>query len=330
QGDGSNSTEAPAPTEDQKVDYESWLQEVTGGKVKTPDELKSLLEAPSNPPELEFANDESKQLFELLKEGKTKEVIEYYQLQEYLSGVDKMSDEEVLYASLQFKDPQASEKDIQTDMELLVGKKPNKDAYDDDQDGKEMYEDDMRAWNRRIRMQAVDAKKYLESLKKDIKLPEIPKQEKQPEFKGFTQEELDKDKDEFSGEVREAVSSALSSFKSISIPVVDKDQGIDFVHEITLTDQDRAALASEFSDYIENFDNRYSQGGKYDGQKLARDRFVADNFEKLIASAVKSAYSKGRLSVLSNAANSSLRPENISADPLRDQYLSQGRAFIRS
>lgn len=326
EGQQPDTTPEPAPAEPQsplidEAKVLEWLSEKTQGKVKSLEDLSKAPDAPT--PVLQFANPESERLFGLLQEGKTKEVIEFYQLQNFLDEVPQMPDVDAVTAMLRFKDPQADDRDIQHDLQILVGKMPQKDQYDDDD--QQTYEEDLRLWKRKVRMEAENAKKYLLDFKKDIKLPEIP----QKQNTGYSDEDLANDEREFTDGIKTAVKSQISSLGAIKVPVVDKDQGIDYVHEITISEQDKASLEGAFTDFLTDFETRYNQGGKYDGAKLARDRFVADNFDKLIASAVKAAYAKGRLSVVQNAANSDFRQETANVDDTRNAYVKSGESFIR-
>jgi hypothetical protein len=314
------------PASEVTVDYNAWLTEKTGGKVKSVEDLEAAIAAPQQPQEIQFANDESKMVFELLQQGKTEDVLQHFELVRFLDGVPQMSDVDAISAMLQFKDSEATAEDIRYDLNIIVGVKPNKDSYDDDM--QQQYQSDLRQWERKARMEAIKAREYLAGLKKDIKLPEINRHAQPQQPQGYSQADLDKMGSEFSDEVRAAVESNIGSFKSVTVPIIDKEQGLNFVHEFTVSEQDKAVLTGDFKDYLDSFESRYNQGGKYDGQKLIRDRFIADNFEKIVASAAKRAYSQGQLSVINNTANSNLRPEQVRVDATKDDYITKGNAFI--
>ncbi len=295
------------------IDYDSIVKEKTGGKFEKWDDLQKRLDSP-----VEFADEQSKLVYEYLKEGKTDDVGTYLTLQKILSNVDKMSDEEVIKLKMRHDDPDADDEDI----DYAYSKKyvaPETEGMDDADAAREK-----KIFDRSLKKASQADREFLTGLKKDIKLPALPAPDAPP---FITIAELQEKTNEYSKNIVDSVDKILPGFNILDLSIKDKDVQFEIKHQIT--DQEKVELKKKAASY-HNLQDRYaSQDGSIDGEKVAREMYILDNLPKIIKAAVTNALTQGELKRIQSIAQVDLALTPApSTDFAADKRKQEGKAFI--
>lgn len=227
------------------------------------EELKSLKANPPKADEIKFADEQSKQIHELLREGKPenkKAIREYLQVQEQLdeltsiTEVNKDNAEDIIKLQLKLTNKTLSPKEVDFEYKQFytATKEPVQKASEDEDDFKERHDE----WKEQVSIiemrRIVAAKKAqpeLAKLKTEIVLPEIqqPKQAtKQP-----TQEELETAKRAVTGFI-ESVETDLKTLNETSIMV--KDEEVQIPISYVYSPEEKAKVSQQLKDFAsDNF-----------------------------------------------------------------------------
>lgn len=284
-----------------QIDIDKLIFERSGGKFSKWDDIENL----ANTPKIELEDEVSKGVYEMIRQNKFDELNTFLEQQKILSNLDNLSAEEAIKLKMRIEDSDAENEDIDYDFSERFAE-PEYDLMDEREAARAK-----RKYERTINNQAKEAKEWLSQLKKEIKLPEISKQE------AYTPDQLNKDYEDLNNTISNSVNNALTNFSKIAISIEDKQQGVALNHEYAVSEQDKAEIASRTKDYFSEFQNRYGQGDAYDGGKLARDLFIIDNFDKIVKSAAMNAYNQGKLDKALKTANANFAPEPASVPSMQ-------------
>lgn len=270
-----------------KFNIDDFVKEKTGGKFEKWDDLDGFIKEP-----VKFENDDSRKMFNLILEGKTEDLESYFSQQKFLSNVDKMSDKDRIIAQMQIQDPEATEEELSIDFERKFGEVPDSELMDED-----AYKKAIAKYNRVLKTEGKAASEFLGGLKKELKLPELPKN-------SFTANELGKEVETLMGAYSKALET--NDFSNIALKIEDKQQGVALDFSYNVTDEDKADIKN--TNYFSWFDTTYGQGDQINGKKLAEDMFKLKNFEQIVKSAALKAYNEGVLANINKQSNASVQP----------------------
>lgn len=299
------------------IDWGTVLSEKTGGKYKSWDEvLPRINQEPAQQQELTFKDEESKKIFDYLREGKVDDVLQVYNEQRRLANLDKMSDKDALKMMLEYKNPSFTAEDIEEEVETRYQaerpEEPIEDEYIDDdafvtakkqyQKDLAKYEKDQKRYERQMKLDGQAAKEYLSTLKKDILLPDI-----NPVQAGPTDEDLQAQREAAIAERN----SYLDSLKKTSaefkeIPFEVNDEGVNFKGAFQIDDSDRNSLVKDLTEKNVIDDlimSRYVKEDGYDTNQLMKDIYVLNNMDKILKSAIKQAIAQTSLDHLKQLKN---------------------------
>lgn len=277
------------PATEEKVPFE-WLKKEFGIEdhtvLKAEREELARLKAAPKAEEIKFENEQSKQVHELLRQGKVKDVVKILQQQEelesYTSGeVTKDNADHVIKLGMKLKYPTLSKEqiDFQFNEDYSVPSKPSQktDELDDE------YEVRVAEWKQQV--SRVEMKKTiaatmaipeLQNAKTKIVLPEI---EKQPAAVNQepTQEELAAFEQTKQAFVK-ASEDAVNGFTGISVQIKDKD--VDYNVAYVPSEEEKTVVKSlikEFADSGFNanalFVNRWVAE---DGKTIKAEQMTSD------------------------------------------------------
>ncbi len=267
---------------------------------ESPEALKQAIEDSKKPrEEIKFENDESKTLFELVRQGKKKEVREILDRQEKLeqytsTEVNAQTAESIIKLGMELSNKLLTKEDIDFKyrQEYGVPKEPIQKASETDED----FAERMELWNERKitaeMKKIVDAKMavpQLEQLKQKIVFPEIESKPvetvRQP-----TQEELDKAK-KYNDAYVQSVDASLKDFNGFSVKVKNEDIGLPEIEiSYPLIDVERNVLSQQMKDFVNtNYDanalfaNEWvNDDGTLNTRKMSEDRYLLKNRDKII------------------------------------------------
>lgn len=252
------------------------------------EELKKLKN--TKPEELKFADDQSKRIYELLREGgvKKKEVREFLETQEKLENivsaeVNKDSAEEILKLGIQIKNKNLSPKEIdfQYRQEYMPPKEPVQRASETEDDFNERHEE----WKEtaaNIEMKRIIAAKMVQpdlaKLKTELVLPDISKPESKP-LKEPTPEELavlKKGQEDWLN----AASVLTTDFEGFSTKAKFKDgtKDVEIPVSYGLSPEEKKSLIGKLNEFANSNFNLFG---------LFKDRWVNEDNTDNIAQVVK-------------------------------------------
>lgn len=308
-----------------EINWESVLSEKTGGKYKRwEDLLPKINQEASTPTELTFKDEESKKVFDYLREGKIDDVLQVYNEQRRLSNLDKANDSEVLRIAMEYKHPNLSPEDI---LEEISSKyqaekpdEPVEEDYIDDEayeaDKKKYdkeyakYEKEQKRLDRQQKLDAAAAREQLAGYQKDIILPDINPVTVTPQPDPAEQEAALSEWKKMRQDYLDSLNRTSAEFKEISFEV--NDEGVNFKGSYQIEDSERAALTKDLAEKHVIDDillPRYDKGGVYDTKQLMEDLYFLNNKDKIIKAAVRQAIAQTDLENLKRLKNIDLNQQ---------------------
>lgn len=220
-------------------------------------ELRKLKE--TKPEEIKFADEQSKQIHELIREGKTKEVRKFLETQERLESlvsaeVNKDTADDIIKMGMQLKYKDLTPKEIEYkfNKQFAIPREPVQTELETDDE----FSDRKAAWKEQMSdiemsktIEAKLLKPELEKAKIEIVLPNISSKEGQPSKKEPTQEELDafsKAKDSF----LQLAETSIKDFNGFSVSVKDKD--VDYTVSYTPSQEERTVVSDKVKEFAES------------------------------------------------------------------------------
>lgn len=308
-------------------------------------EYKKLKETRSE--EVKFADETSKQIYDLLKEGKRKEVREFLQTQEQLESlttgeITKDNAADIIKLKMQLSNKLLTKDDIefQYKQEYVAPKEPVQRATEDDDD----FQERMNDWKERvttIEMKRVVAAKMaipdLEQLKAKLVLPDIQPQQVQ---KQLSQEELDAAK-RFDEAYLNSVNDSVKNFNGFSVKVKNEAVGLPEISiPYVAIDSEKGSLSQELTDFAKNGYNSnamfaqewVNEDGSINTKRIAEDRYLLKNRDRILQKVAEEAatkgveaYIKGKKNIDINQLNQSgttvlTQNDKTEADLVRDQF----------
>ena len=266
-------------------DESSFVKEKTGGKFSSLEEWEASLKQP----EIKFENETSKGVYELLTQGKIAEVYDILHKKQMAETIQSKPDDAVLKAYIKATNPEFDESEI--DDEFNEKYTIDEFAFDDNKLGRER-----KKLNQRIKADVDNAKQFFNKLADDIKLPVIQSVQQDAVVDDTAaQEERIK--------YLTSLQGIESKVKQLPFSWKDDKAGIAINGKFDI----QATELSKYREQAENIEtyyaNRYYQDGEYKSDKLIKEMYIADNFDKILSSAVSQAVNQTRLAMLKQNKN---------------------------
>lgn len=286
-------TPEPTPAADDIVDLDVYFQREfnmnpTDFRAKW-DELNKPKE--STQQEIQWANEDSRRLFEAIREGKTEDVYNYLNQQQQLARLEKydIADAnqaaEIIRANLQFKYKDLSSQEIDRLFARQYSMPPQPTQSLDQSDGD--FEIAMENWKRQVQEKQTDmiidaklAKPELANYKSQIVLPEIQKPQQQQS--GPSPEELaamEAGRKAYLG----AVESNYQNFKGYNVTAKDGDVELPISYNISPEEQ--VASRDQLKDFNVNdfFGQRwFDEKGNPNVTLMQEDLYLLVNKGKIL------------------------------------------------
>ena len=256
------------------------------------DELKKFKEAPPTPAEIKFADDQSKIIHELLREGKKKEVRQFLETQERLETYttaevndDTAPDIIKLGMQLKYKDLSPKEIEYKFNKEFGLPKEPTMldgELEDEFNQRKSEWQDKVNDIRMNRNIEAKLTKPELDKLKSQIVLPELSKPV--PQIEQPTQESLEAAKRD-----REAFLNKLESdyVKFDGYTTTVKDESVELPISFKTSDEAKVAIKERFKagfDINGFLDGRWSDAnGQQKVEQIISDIFILENLDKVLS-----------------------------------------------
>ncbi len=289
----------------ENLGFEDW--EVAKAEIAQLRQLKETIPAP-----LEFANEDSKKAFELVKSGDLKGFKQIIDLQEKLATVETLSPADAIKLHIEQANKHFKKADVEDVFEekYTIPEKPVQDALEDETE----YKDRLAKWQnvadkvtRRIERDSVTAKEDLAKLKTEIKFPEIP-QPQNPALESFNayQENLAK-----AAEENKKLVDSLSkvSEKDIALQLNFNDEASKMQFNVTYQGNkdgvDKAkSAAANYMDFLSS--TYYKEDGSPLVEKLTNDIYFLQNREAIMTEVAKQAVNETKAWFLRTQKNISV------------------------
>lgn len=302
QQDGGATTDAPEITDQPEViSPEEWLKrEFEYENLDTFknewSELRKLKEQPPKAEEIKWVNDQSRQVFELIKEGKEDELFDYLSRKKQIERLEKydISDvnqaTEIIKANLQLKYKDLTPQEINRlyTRQYSIPEQPVQDMDQTDDD----YAQEVASWQKQVQEKEMDimieakmAKPELAKYKSQIVLPDIPKANEVTQPQGASQEDLDA----FRSGFIQQLGTDYRNFKGYS--TVAKDGEVELPISYTLNDDEKLAFNPTIQKAVDNIqsflDNDLGwwndQTKSFNVNKMQEDLYLLMNKEKVFS-----------------------------------------------
>lgn len=260
--------------------------------------LRKLKETQPTTQEQQWANEESKQLFEFIKEGKRDDVRRVLNQQAELERLEKydITDAnqaaEIIKANLQFKykdlDPKQIERLYSRQYELPA--KPQQDLQTDEE-----YAQELTQWQRQVQDKEMDimidakiAQPELANYKKQIVFPDIPKANNAGQQQGPIQEDLAA-QEAFRNDFVQKLGTEYRNFKGYS--TIAKDGEVELPISYSLNDDEKLAFNATVQKAVDNIqgflDNDLgwwdAKNNSFNINKMQEDLYLLLNKDKVIS-----------------------------------------------
>jgi hypothetical protein len=274
-------------TEEEVLDEEDFIKQRTDGKYSSWNELQAALQEQKTQ-QIKFENETSETLYNLIAEGKINEVADILYNKKIADEIKTKPDEEVLKSYIKFNNPEFDNEDIEAEYQ-------EKYSIDEFAFDESKLKREQKKLNQKVKNDVSEARQFFESMSKEIKFPQYTQQQVEPQEDTEAQEERQKFLDSLNG-----VESRIGS-----IPFNWKDDkaslSINGKFEIPAQEASKYREAAEsLQDY---YGERYYQDGKYNSEKLLKDLYIADNFEKIAQSIISQTANQTRLEMLKQRKN---------------------------
>lgn len=281
----------------QAPDFNAYLKEHFGvDNIETAKaEWQSLQELKAKSPSAEdFANEESKKIHELLRQGKTKEVGQWIQAQELLANVDTMASEQKLKLYIKMQNPRFDNELIEDEYNTLYTFNQDEATYMEPlAERKERLK-----LEQRIENDLQKAQEYFEQYKTKIQLPDIHKSTIDEGYEAY----------------KASNANATEAYNNVTVPAIKALKETDVPLNISINDANNKMqfdinIVPEPTDFesarqdslsLDQFLAKtcYTEDGKFVPQNLQRIILLAKNFDKYGQSIARQAVNAERKRVI--------------------------------
>ena len=298
---------------DDVVDEDDFISSKTEGKFSSWEEVYEAIEQQAQP---KFENELSEAVYQMLLEGKTEEIFEILGTKQFAEDVQNMEDEDVLKAYIKVSNPDFDDQDIEDEFNETY-------AIDEYQFDESKLKREQKKLSQRIKTDVQDAKEFFESLAQDIKLPDFSRQVEQAPQEDTEMEAM----------IQEQRSLYLQSLQGVesrigTLPFQWRDEKANM--SVSGKFDIPAQELSKYRQAAENLEdyqvNRYYKDGQYMSDKMVKELYIADNFEKILNSAISQAVNQTRLEMLKQSKN--IQSEQTTSGTFKPNAADDERAML--
>lgn len=260
--------------------------------------------------DFEFDDDNSRNLFNAIREGKTDDVFSILNEQkklEKLTNAEINADiaVDIIKTSIanKYKDLTSEEVDLLFYENYNFPRKPEQ-AYDEtDEDYSQKlkgWESQMEFIEKRMVIDAKVARPELEKLKSELKLPDIDRLEERAQASREEFEMLEQARQVY----EKTLDAEFQNFKGFDVMV--KDEDVEIPISFNISDEERLSLKEGLYDfdadsYLEN--RWFTEDGKPNVKQVMQDRYVLENLPKILQKFANEAASQRLLAHIKKSGN---------------------------
>lgn len=294
------------------IDEDDFIKSKTEGKFSSWDEVYAALEQQAEP---KFENELSEAVYQMLLEGNTEEIFEILGTKQFAADVQNMDDEDVLKAYIKVSNPDFDDQDIEDEFNESY-------AIDEFQFDESKLKREQKKLSQRIKGDVLEAKEFFETLAQDIKLPDFSRQQAAPQED--TETEI---------MIQEQRSLYLNSLQGVekrigTLPFQWRDEKANM--SVSGKFDIPAQELSKYRQAAENLEdyqvNRYYKDGQYQSDKMVKELYIADNFDKILNSAISQAVNQTRLEMLKQSKN--IQSEQFTSGTFKPNAADDEKAML--
>ena len=296
------------------IDEDDFIKSKTEGKFSSWEEVYEALEQQAQP---KFENELSEAVYNMLLEGKTEEIFEILGTKQFADDVQNLPDEDVLKAYIKVNNPDFDDDDIEEEFNESY-------SIDEFNFDESKLKREQKKLSQRIKNDVQDAKEFFESLAQDIKLPELSRRQAEQ----APQEDV-----EMEAMIQEQRSLYLNSLNGVesrigTLPFQWRDDkanmSVNGKFDIPAQELSKYRQAAE---NLEDYQvNRYYKDGQYQTDKMVKELYIADNFDKILNSAISQAVNQTRLEMLKQSKN--IQSEQFTSGTFKPNAADDERAML--
>lgn len=270
------------------VDEDDFVSAKTNGTFKSWEEVEQALEEVQQA-QLQFENEYSQKIYEMIAQGKVDELADALYNRKVANDIKDKSDEEVLKAYIRQQNPEFDSEDVEA--EYAEKYTIDEYAFDDSKLKREQ-----KKLSQRIKTDVSSAKQFFENMSADIKFPELTVNQ-QVEYNSEFEAEAQVERQKF----LESLNSTQVGSLSFGWKDDKANMSVNGKYEIPAQDLSKYRNAAEnLQDYMAD---RYYQGGQYQTDKLLKEMYINDNFDRIIQSVISQTANQTRLEILKQRKN---------------------------
>lgn len=275
-------------TDEDWVEEDDFIAAKTNGQFKSWEEIEQAL-AEQQQAQLQFENEYSQKLYEMIAQGKVDELADALYNRKLANEVVGKSDEDVLKAYIKLQNPEFDSEDIEA--EYAEKYTIDEFSFDDSKLKREQ-----KKLSQRIKSDVNSAKEFFENMSADIKFPE------------FAVNQQVEDDSEFEAEAQVERQRFLESLQnsqvgSLSFNWKDDKANMSVSGKYEIPAQDLSKYRQQAENLQEYMAERYYQDGKYQSDKLLKEMYINENFDRIIQSVISQTANQTRLEMLKQRKN---------------------------
>ena len=284
---------------DDVIDEDDFIKSKTEGKFESWEQIVEALESAAMP---KFENELSESLYNMIAEGKIDEVVQVLGVKQFADDMDNMAEEDILKAYIKVNNPDFDDDDIEAEFEENY-------RIDEYQFDESKLKREQKKLTQRMKSDVNDAKEFFGTLAQEIRFPELS-------GKNAMQESPeDSEMDAMIQEYRSAYLDSLNGVENRvgSLPFSWKDEkaNISVNGKFDIPAQELSKYREAAEDLESYQVGRYFKDGKYQSDKLVKELYLVDNFDKIVSSAISQAVNQTRLEMLKQSKNIQVEPETL-------------------
>lgn len=275
--------------------------------------------------DFEFNDDNSRNLFNAIREGKTDDVFSILNEQKKL---EKLTNSEInadiavdiIKTSIanKYKDLTSEEVDLLFYENYNFPRKPEQGYDETDEDYSQKlkgWESQMEFIEKRMVIDAKVARPELEKLKSELKLPDVDRSEERAQASREEFEMLEQARQVY----EKTLDAEFQNFKGFDVMV--KDEDVEIPISFNISDEERLSLKEELYDfdadsYLEN--RWFTADGKPNVKQAMQDRYVLENLPKILQKFANEAASQRLLAHIKKSGNVTINQTTPQGTPTQN------------
>ena len=287
---------ADEPSVEDVVDEDDFISQKTGGKFSSWEDIEKRL---SEEQTLQFKDEASKNIYNMLAEGRIDEVADVLQKVTFAKSVQDKPDEDILKAYIKATNPEFDSEDIKEE----YNEKYTIYEYSFDES---KFKREQKKLSQKIKSDVTEARQFFNKLGGEFSFPQATTTQPQEIENEVDDAIVQEERNRFLSSLNEVAS------RSNSIPFNWKDEktNLSVAGKFEIPGQELSKYKAGAEDLQSYIADKYYKDGKYKADQLLRDLYVADNLDRIISSAVSQAVNQTRLETIKKSKNISTDTEH--------------------